>query len=197
MTSRQVIHPKTNRERLEDWEPPSLNKTEFHELYFALRVILYQGNNSATARTIGISRRTADRWITEPPQDPWAAITMRYILMDRIKYAQHHHTKAVRRRAKEALDHINIHAKKRTYASDGTEHMDHEIDHTGLCARALLEIVARKPISTAELRKGRYSTYTLRSYRRAAEQLCLDKRTTGFGPEKITWYALPGDLPPE
>lgn len=197
MTSRPVIRPKIYAKRFEDWEPPPLNTDLFHTLYFVLRVILYNHNTSAVARLLNIDRRTADRWITEPPKYHWINGTLRQIIRDRIKYAQHHKTKKIRLRAKEALDHLNAYAKERTYAADGTEHADEHIDTGGLCARALLEIVARKPISTAELRRGKYSIYTLRAYRLAAEQLCLDKRTTGFGPEKITWYALPGDLPPE
>jgi hypothetical protein len=196
MTTRKVTRSKINRQRVQTWEPRPLNKAEFHELYFTLRVIINKGSISATARQLGLSRKTADRWITIPPTDPHYNISLRSVVMELIKWCQHHKSKEIRQRAREALDHINKYAKQRSFASDGTEHIDDDIDTGDTCARELLEHLTRKSyISTRELRAGKYSSFSLQAYRLAAVRLCLDKRTDGFGDDKVTWYALPGELP--
>src|ERR1700739_488711 len=196
MTTRKVSRPKIHGKRIQFIAPPPLNTEVFRELYFAFYKILYNDNMSGTARALDISINTAKGWIHTPPKNAHTNVWLKHVLMEQIKYAQHHKTKEMRTRAAEALQHINTYAKSdfRPTADPGVEVEAEDIDTGPTVARFLLEIVSKEgPMSTTKLRGGRFSHTSPRTYRRAADQLCLDRLTRGFGDDKETWYFLPGD----
>lgn len=171
---------------------PPADDDRFHELFDILHETCLNGNWSATARVLDVSVPTCRRWNTKPPQQRFWPVLLAHAIRECCRTLRSSPTKKHRKRARLAIDQLSRHS----YATEADQLERDEIAEDG-CARYLLTLINEAPgqtISTAELRKAKHSgAYSMRAFRYAAERLCLDKETEGFGADKVTYWSMPRD----
>lgn len=171
---------------------PPADDNLFHDLFDILHETCLNGNWSATARILDVSIPTAKRWNQHPPKQRWWPDLLQIAIRECTRQMRLSAHKKHRKRAALAADQLSRHGLR-----DAAEQLEKDDIADEGCVRNLLAIINEAPgqtISTAELKKSRYSSeYSLRAYRYAAERLCLDKETEGFGADKVTYWSMPRD----
>ena len=70
----------------------------------------------------------------------------------------------------------------------------HVSDEEAPEARSIGNEAPGQTIKVTDVKKAKYSgEYSMRAFRYAAERLCLDKETEGFGADKVTYWSMPRD----
>ena len=172
------------------FEVPELNEELFFKLFDILHDGCMEGNYSATARVLGISRLTAIRWSKQPPKGPWwnhilhIAVSEVYQSMTRSKH------KRIRKRAEKvagALHRADLHDLK--------DYIDFNEANNSDVQRALLVEVNEAPqrrMTLTQLKKPAHlGAYSVRAIREAAVQLSLVREVSGFGEDKEVTYRMP------
>ena len=171
---------------------PPADDNLFHDLFDILHETCLGGNWSATARILDVRPSTLKRWNKEPPQQRFWPIVLTHAIRECTRQLRMSPTKKHRKRAALAADQLARHR----LADAAEELQKDEIADDG-CARHLLTIINEAPgqtIKVTDLKKAKYSgEYSMRAFRYAAERLCLDKETEGFGADKVTYWSMPRD----
>lgn len=164
----------------------------FHDLFDILHETCLNGNWSATARILDVRTSTLKRWNQNPPQQRFWPIILTAAIRECCRQLRMSPTKKHRKRAALAAEQLSRHR----LADAAAELEKDEVADEG-CTKRLLQIINEAPgqtIAVNDLKKARYSgEYSLRAFRYAAERLCLDKETEGFGADKITYWSMPRD----
>lgn len=164
----------------------------FHDLFDILHETCLGGNWSATARVLDVSIPALKRWNKHPPKQRYWPLVLTHTIRECTRQLRNSPTKKHRKRAALAAAQLSRHR-----LGDAAETLQKDEIADDGCARYLLTLINEAPgqtISTAELRKAKHSgAYSIRAYRYAAERLCLDKETEGFGADKVTYWSMPRD----
>lgn len=164
----------------------------FHDLFDILHETCLNGNWRATARILDTSVPSLKRWNQNPPkQRYWSTVLIHAIRECTREMRQSVHKKH-RKRAMLAIQQLSRHRIK-----DAAEELEKDDIADDGVVRHLLGIINEAPgqtIKVSDLRKAKYSgEYSMRAFRYAAERLCLDKETEGFGEDKVTYWSMPRD----
>lgn len=164
------------------------------DLYRKLMDILHEDaldyNFSATARVLGINRRTAQAWYKHPPDNPWINTILREAIIQVYYFLYNSKHKKFRKRA--AIVRGSLHRLKLSELKEVIE--ENEANQSEAIKHLLITIneAPGQQISTRDLRLPAYNGgYSMRALRQAADVLMLDKVTQGFGEHKETFYRIP------
>lgn len=165
----------------------TLNPDRFLELFHILHGSIFRGNFSATSRALGITRVTAIKYATEAPKQWWWEDVLINVIKTAYAEMVQSGSKRTRGLAKRAINDLTRILPREA------EYMEFNAANQSNARRHLLSLFREyDQISTRQLRKPAFSGgYSYSSLRRAADDLELDKETTGFGDEKVTYYRLP------
>lgn len=171
---------------------PPADDNLFHDLFDILHETCLNGNWSATARVLDVRASTLKRWNQQPPQQRFWPSVLIHAIRECTRQMRQSGVKKYRKRASLAIDQLSRHRLK-----DAAEELQKdEIADDGV-VRHLLSIINEAPgqtIKVSDLKKAKYSgEYSMRAFRYAAERLCLDKETEGFGADKVTYWSMPRD----
>lgn len=171
---------------------PPHNPDLFHDLFDILHETCLDGNWAATARILDTSIPSLKRWNTAPPKQRYWLHVLSHAIREVASQLRQSKHKKHRKRAKLAIDQLSRH----NFTDLAAKLTNDDIADDG-AVRTLLTIINEAPgqtIKVSDLKKAKYSgEHSLRAYRYAAERLCLDKETEGFGDEKETYWSMPRD----
>lgn len=167
-----------------NYTPKPLDPDLFQELLHILHRILFDGNWSATARALGVSKPTALRWVNNPPTAPWWNLVLRTIIRDLTRQMRLSPHKKHTQRAGDAI--------KRLQQLPHVEIDVEDFEDPSDAARDILTTVNLAPGQELTADQIRQRTgRSKREIRTAAARLCLHRTTTGFGADKETYYSIP------
>lgn len=172
-------------------QPEKLNTELFRDLMDLLYVRVMQGNIRGTARLLGISSKTMQKWTstTPPVSQWWWNIILIHCIRETYKSMHSSKSKKTKRASRQLISDLS-----RILPRDA-EYMEwNEARDSGARRHLLSLFVDHDQVSTKMLRQERYAQgYTPRALREAARVLELDRVTEGFGDDKVTYYRLPRD----
>ena len=169
---------------------PPLDEEMFHTLFDILHDGCMEGNYAATGRILDLHVNTVRKWAINAPKDRWANHVLKAAINFVYSTMVNSSHKKIRKRAqkvKAQLERAGLHKM--------TEYMEYnEANNAGAVKHLLttLNEADGQEMSTADLRKPANSGgYSMRALRHAAQVLQLEKETSGFGDEKVTFYRIP------
>lgn len=171
---------------------PPADDNLFHDLFDILHETCLNGNWTATARVLDVAVPTLKRWNQNPPQQRFWPVLLTHAIRECTRQMRGSAHRKHRKRADLAIQQLSRHGLK-----DAAEQLQTDDIADDGCARHLLMLINEAPgqtIKVSDLKKARYSgEYSMRAFRYAAERLCLDKETEGFGADKVTYWSMPRD----
>jgi hypothetical protein len=167
------------------FKPKPLDEELFQELLHILHSIIYNGNWSATARALGVSTPTAQRWVNNPPKQAHYTMILREVIREitsQLKYSPHKKDKRTRIKALQRMADL----KQISISNVETPEQTRE------SLRLFLATLNEAPGQTMTLQELKKATgLSSKSVRAIALRLEVDSETSGFGSEKQTHYSIP------
>lgn len=186
-----------NRLKINQKALPPLDLKLFRELRKIL-FLTFNGNDSACARALGISRITWVRWDTIPPTWPYWNYILRLVITSsiRIYNDKYHKDSFITAKTKsKAWTHLQKIRKRLAQLPDDGELLAQIEEHTYTRTASeeyLRQLLLHGPLAWSIIRKpansGGYSEAVLR---RAARTLGVIKQQIGFGEDKDSVWSLP------
>ena len=179
---------KRDRRLLAKISLPPLDQDLFKELLDILK-LTFNGNYSAIARMLDITRQTLVNWEKNPPKGKW----WNHILLEAIKETRLLLSQSGKKKYRKAAAKIP-HRLGLLGINELNSSMEFETIHQSGSVPHLLRVLLHfgGTVRLDTLKKERWSGgYSMRTLRNAAETLQLKRTVEGFGADKEGIWSIP------